>query len=100
MSLVDFTHTICKNKGTLNTQIVDNFEKCFAMYSFTTIKDIPEIELTKNKKAYIVRGTDEECKEIIDSLSNFRCSHFNDTLKPKFTMVDKGLQIEFIIEGV
>lgn len=100
MSLIDFTHLTCKNEDILNKQIIENFEKHFAMYSFTTIKDMPNIEVLKNGEAYIFRGTDEECKEIIESLSSFKCSHFNDTLVPIFKMEDKELLITFEIDGV
>ena len=41
MSLIDFTHLTCKNEDILNKQIIENFEKHFAMYSLTTIKKIP-----------------------------------------------------------
>lgn len=98
MSLIDFTHNTCKNKDILNKQILDNFEKHFAMYSFTTIKDMPNIEV--ENEAYIIRGTDEECKEIIKSLSSFRCSHFNDTLIPVFTVIKEGLRVEFVVDRV
>ena len=100
MSLIDFTHNTCKTKDILNKQILDNFEKHFAMYSFTTIKNMPNIEVLKNNEAYIIRGTSEECKEIIKALSSFKCSHFNDTLVPVFTMVEEGLKVEFEIDGV
>lgn len=99
MSLIEFTHKTCKNNDILNKQILENFEKHFAMYSFTTIKDMPNIEVLNNE-AYIIRGTDEECEEIINALSSFRCSHFNNTLVPIFTMVKEGLRIEFKIDGV
>ena len=100
MSLIDFTHNTCKTKDILNTQIIENFEEHFAMYSFTTIKNMPNIEVTKDNEAYIIRGTDEECKDIINALSSFRCSHFNDTLVPVFTVVKEGIKVEFIIGGV
>lgn len=99
MSLIDFTHRTCKSVNILNKQILENFEKHFAMYSFTTIKDMPNIEVLNND-AYIIRGTDEECKEIINALSSFKCSHFNDTLIPIFTSVEDGLIIEFKVDGV
>lgn len=99
MSLIDFTHDTCKSVNIMNKQIIENFEKHFAMYSFTTIKDMPNIEVL-NSEAYIIRGTDEECKEIIDSLSSFRCSHFYDTLIPVFTLTEEGLIIEFKVDGV
>ena len=97
MSLIDFTHQTCKNNDILNKQILENFEKHFAMYSFTTINDMPNIEVLNNE-AYIIRGTDEECEEIINALSSFKCSHYNDTLVPIFTMIKEGLQIEFMID--
>lgn len=100
MSLIDFTHNTCKSNETLNKQIVDNFEKHFAMYSFTNIKNIPNIEVLKDNEAYIIRGTNEECKEIENVLSSFTCSNFNDTLIPKFTTIKEGLLVEFIISGV
>ena len=100
MSLVDFTNSICKNKNTLNKQIIDNFETLFAMYSFTANTHMQNVELLENKNAYIIRGTDEECKEIINSLSNFRCSHFANTLKPIFDTSNKGLIVHFEIDGV
>lgn len=100
MSLIDFTHNICKDNDTLNKQIIDNFEKHFAMYSFTNIKNIPNIEVLKNNEAYIIRGTNEECKEIERVLSSFRCSHFHNTLVPKFTITKEGLIVEFMIDGV
>lgn len=100
MSLIDFTHNTCKNEDILNKQIIENFEEHFAMYSFTTIKNMPNIEVLKNREAYIIRGTDEECKEIIESLSSFKCSHFDQTLVPIFKMTKKGLIITFEIDGV
>lgn len=99
MSLIDFTHSTCKSADIFNKQILDNFEKHFAMYSFTTIKDMPNIEVL-NSEAYIIRGTEEECKEIINALSSFKCSHFNDTLSPIFTLTEEGLIIEFKVDGV
>lgn len=100
MSLIDFTHNTCKSTNILNKQIIDNFEKHFAMYSFTTIKNIPNIEVLKENESYIIRGTNEECKEIERVLSSFKCSHFNNTLVPKFTIVKEGLIIDFEIDGV
>ena len=100
MSLIDFTHATCKSEDVLNKQIIDNFEKHFAMYSFTTIKNMPNIEVLKNREAYIIRGTDEECKEIIEALSSFTCTHFADTLVPIFKKTDKGLLITFKVDGV
>ena len=100
MSLIDFTHNTCKNKDIFNKQILKNFEKHFAMYSFTTIKNMPNIEVLDNSDAYIFRGTVEECKEIINVLSSFKCSHFNDTLVPIFTLTEEGLIIEFKVDGV
>ena len=100
MSLIEFTQNTCKTKDIFNRQIIENFEKHFAMYSFTTIKNMPNIEVLKDREAYIIRGTDEECKEIIESLSSFKCSHFHDTLSPVFTMTKEGLIIEFIVDGV
>ena len=100
MSLIEFTHNTCKNNDILNKQIIKNFEKHFAMYSFTTIKNIPNIEVLKNSEAYIIRGTNEECKEIERVLSSFRCSHYHDTLVPKFTMTKEGLIVEFMVNGV
>lgn len=100
MSLIEFTHNTCKTKEIFNRQIIENFEKHFAMYSFTTIKNMPNIEVLKDRQAYIIRGTDEECKEIIESLSSFKCSHFHATLSPVFTMTKEGLIIEFIADGV
>ena len=99
MSLIDFTHKTCKSIDIMNKRIIENFEKHFAMYSFTTIKDMPNIEVL-NSEAYIIKGTDEECKEIINALSSFKCSHFNDTLTPIFTMTEEGLIIEFEVDGV
>lgn len=100
MSLIDFTHATCKSEDILNKQIIENFEKHFAMYSFTTIKNMPNIEVLKNGEAYIIRGTDKECKEIMDALSSFKCTHFIDTLTPVFTLSDDGLLITFKIDGV
>lgn len=100
MSLIDFTNNTCKNKDTFNSQIIENFEKHFAMYSFTTIKNIPNVEVLNNSEVYIIRGTNEECKEIIDCLSSFKCSHFSDTLVPVFTLTEEGLLIEFKVDGV
>ena len=100
MSLIEFTHNTCKNNDILNKQIIENFEKHFAMYSFTTIKNIPNIEVLKNKEAFIIRGSSEECEEIESALTNYTCSHFHDTLVPKFTMAKDGLIVEFIINGV
>lgn len=99
MSLIQFTHDTCKNNDILNKQILNNFEKHFAMYSFTTIKNMPNIEVL-NDTAYLIRGTDEECEEIIKALSSFKCTHFNDTLVPIFTMIKEGLCIEFEVDGV
>lgn len=99
MSLIDFTHKTCKNNDILNKQILDNFEKHFAMYSFTAIKDIHNIEVLKDNEAYIIKGTNKECEEIERVLSSYRCSHFDNTLVPKFTMVENGLLVEFIIDN-
>lgn len=100
MSLIEFTNITCKSENIFKRQILENFEKHFAMYSFTTIKDMPNIEALKDSNAYIIRGTDEECKEIIESLSSFKCSHFSDTLSPIFTLTEEGLIIEFEVDGV
>ena len=100
MSLIEFTHATCKSADIFNKQILENFEKHFAMYSFTTIKNMPNIEVLKDSEAYIIRGTDEECKEIINVLSSFKCSHFHDTLVPIFTLTEEGLLIEFKVDGV
>ena len=100
MSLIDFTHNTCKTKDIFNKQLLENFEEHFAMYSFTAIKNMPNIEVTKDNQAYIFKGTDDECKDIIDTLSSFRCSHYRDTLKPIFTKIKDGLRIEFDIDGV
>lgn len=100
MSLIEFTQNTCKNNDILNKQIIENFEKHFAMYSFTTIKNIPNIEVLKNNEAFIIRGTNEECEEIERFLTSYACSHYHDTLIPKFTMAKDGLIVEFIVGGV
>lgn len=100
MSLIDFTHSTCKNKDILNRQIIDNFEQHFAMYSFTTIKQMPNVEVLKDTETYVIKCTGEECDEIIDALASFKCSHFNDTLVPVFTKIKQGLKIEFKTDGV
>lgn len=97
MSLIDFTHTSCKTKEKINKQIVENLDEHFAMYSFTAIKNMPNLELTKDNQAYIFKGSEKECKEIMNTLSSYQCSHFNTTLVPVFTMIDEGLKIEFKI---
>ena len=99
MSVIEFTKNSCKNKDIMNKQITENFEQHFAMYSFTNIKEMPNIEVTKNGDAYIVKTEANTCKEIINSLSSYRCSHFNHTLIPVFTLIDEGLKIEFKIDG-
>ena len=99
MSIIDFTHSTCKNTNIMNKQIVENFEEHFAMYSLNTIKNIPNIEVSKDNEAYIVKGTKEECTEIMNRLSSFRCSHFDTTLQPICTIIKAGLKIEFKIDG-
>lgn len=99
MSMIDFTHKSCKTKDKINTQVIKNFEEHFAMYSFTTIKNMPNIEVSKKDNSYIIKGTEKECKDIVDSLSSFSCSHFHDTLIPIFTKIKEGLKIEFKIVG-
>lgn len=99
MSIIDFTHLTCKkNNNIMNKQIVENFEEHFAMYSLNTIKDIPNIEVSKYDGTYIVKGTEDECNEIINRLSSFRCSNFENTLRPVFTLIKEGLCIEFKID--
>lgn len=97
MSIIDFTHLTCKNKNIMNKQILENFEEHFAMYSLNTIKNIPNIEVSNDNEAYIVKGTEEECIEIKNRLSSFKCSHFENTLQPVCTIIKEGLKIEFKI---
>lgn len=99
MSVIEFTINSCKDKNTMNKQIIENFEQHLAMYSFTNLKNMPNIEVSKTGNTYIISAETDTCKDIIDSLSSYRCSNFNNTLIPVFTLIDKGLQIEFIIDG-
>lgn len=99
MTMIEFTKNSCKNENILNKQVIENFEEHFAMYSFTTIREIPNIEAFEDQNAYIVRADKEECNEIIDTLSRYRCSNFHETLIPVFTIIEEGLKIEFKIDG-
>lgn len=94
MTIIDFTRNSCKNEDILNKQVINNFEEHFAMYSFTIIKDMPNIEVM-DENAYIIKATKEKCIEIMNSLSKYQCSHFSNTLIPKFTIIEEGLRIEF-----
>lgn len=100
MSVIDFTHTSCKNNTEImNKQLVENFEEHFAMYSLNTIKDMHNIEISKDNDSYIVKCKKKECDEIINKLSSFKCSNFKNTLTPIFTIINGGLKIEFKIDG-
>lgn len=99
MSVIDFTHSSCKNKDIMNKQIIENFEEHFAMYSLNTIKNIPNIEISKDDNFYIVKCKSKECNEIINTLSAFKCSNYQNTLIPIFTIIEGGLKIEFKIDG-
>lgn len=99
MSIIDFTHNTCKNIDIMNKQLVENFEEHFAMYSLIKIKNISNIEVSNDNDSYIIKGTEEECKDIVEKLSRLKCSNFNDTLSPIITMISGGLQIEFKIDG-
>lgn len=99
MSIIDFTNITCKkNNSITNKALIENFDKHFAMYSLTTIKKLPNIEISSNGEIfYTIKCNKEECQNIINTLSNFQCSHFSDTLVPIFTIIDNGLKIEFNI---
>lgn len=99
MSITEFTHITCKNNDIMNKQIVENFEEHFAMYSLTHIENITNIEVSSDNECYIVRGSEEECKNIINKLSRFKCSNFKNTLSPIFTLIAEGLKIEFKVDG-
>ena len=99
MTMIEFTKNSCKNENILNRQVIENFEEHFAMYSLTTIKDVPNIEVFEDENAYIIRGNKQECDEIINTLSQYRCSNFYTTLIPVFTLLEEGLKIQFKIDG-
>ena len=99
MSIIDFTQNVCKNKDTINKQIIENFERYFAMYTLSTIKHMPNVEVFKNEKSYIIKATNKEYDEIINILSRYKCSNFQNTLIPIFTKTNEGLIIEFKIDG-
>lgn len=99
MTMIEFTKNSCKNENILNRQVIENFEEHFAMYSFTTIKDIPNIEVFQDENAYIIRADKQECDEIMNTLSKYRCSNFYATLVPVFTIIEEGLKVEFKIDG-
>lgn len=97
MTIIEFTKNSCKNKNIMNKQITQNFEEHLAMYSFTNFKDIPNIEVSNG--TFIIRAETDTCKDIIESLSSYRCSYFDRTLIPVFTLINEGLKIEFKIDG-
>lgn len=100
MSLLEFTHHICKTDDVINKELIENFERHFAMYSFTKIKNMNNIDLSEDNEFYIFKGDNNECDDIISKLKSFRCSHFHNTLIPVYTMIEEGLKIEFITDGV
>lgn len=95
MSIIDFTHLTCKTTNIMNNKLIKNFEEHFAMYSLNTIENIPNIEVSKDSEAYIIKGTEEECTKIMDKITSFRCSHFDNTLYPVCTIIKEGLRVEF-----
>lgn len=99
MSIIDFTRSSCKNKDMINKQITENFEKFFAMYGFTNIKEMPNVKVSRNGDYFIIEAEQEECDNIVNSLSKFKSSHFQNTLSPKFSKLKNGLKVEFTIDG-
>ena len=54
MSVINFTKESCKNnKDIINTTLAENFEEHFAMYSLSTIKKLPNIEVSNDGKLYL-----------------------------------------------
>ena len=100
MSMISFTNKTCKTSDLITRTLIDNFEEHFAMYSLTTIKKIPSIEIhNDNELYYTIKCNVKEKDELVKFLLSFRCSHFEKTLIPIFTEIDNGLKIEFKIDG-
>lgn len=99
--MISFTTRTCRTSELITQTLIENFEEHFAMYSLTTIKKIPSIEIIcdKNEVYYAIKCNDKEREELIKFLSSYTCSHFIDTLIPVFTEVDYGLRVEFKIDG-
>ena len=100
MSVITFTKQSCKNNDIMNKTLVENFEEHFAMYSLSTIKRLPNIEVSNDGKLYyFIKCNEEETMDIINTLSSFQCSNFDNTLIPIFNILEDGLKIEFEIKG-
>ena len=100
MSMISFTTETCKTSDLITQALIDNFEKHFAMYSLTTIKKIPSIEIHgKDEFYYTIKCNDKEREELVKFLLSFRCSNFDKTLIPIFSEIKNGLKIEFKIDG-
>ncbi len=100
MSVITFTKESCKNIDTMNKTLVEHFEEHFAMYSLSTIKKFPKVEVVNNGKlCYIIKCNKKESVDIIDVLSSFQCSNFGNTLIPVFNLIDEGLLVEFKLAG-
>ena len=97
MSVISFTKESCKNnKEIMNKTLVENLEEHFAMYSLSHIKKLPNIEVGNNGNLYyFIKCDKDEALDIINALSSFQCSHFDNTLMPIFNIVDDGLNIGF-----
>lgn len=100
MSMISFTNKTCKTSDLITQALIDNFEEHFAMYSLTTIKKLPSIEIHSDDELYYtIKCNDKEKDELIKFLLSFRCSHFDKTLIPVFEDLNNGLKIEFKIDG-
>lgn len=100
MSIIDFTQNVCKTREIVNKQITENFEHYFAMYTLSTIKnDMPNVEVSKSENSYIIKANTKESEEIINNLSKYKFSNFQNTLIPVFTKIDTGLLVEFKVDG-
>lgn len=100
MSVINFTKESCKNnKDIINTTLAENFEEHFAMYSLSHIKNLPNIEVANNGEiCYFIKCKKDEALDIINVLSSFQCSHFDNTLIPIFNMVKDGLNVGFKVK--
>lgn len=100
MSMISFTTKTCKTRDLITQALIDNFEEHFAMYSLTTIKKIPSIEIHGgNELYYTIKCNDKEKDELIKFLVSYRCSHFDKTLIPVIEELDGELKVAFKIDG-
>lgn len=97
-SVIDFTRQVCKNEDSLNRQLIDNLDQHLAMFSFSNIGHLSNVQAVDN--VYIIAKTKNNTyDEIINKLSSYRCSYFDKTLVPVFTIVEEGLKIELKVDG-